>query len=192
MKPTDVTPTIPPPDTRVKRDKDEAFKLSFWISQFFILAATILGVYLAANQGFKQALAYGEIQSDKSNYYLRKSLQNEIVVNIQLTREYLKRIQGGSMALRRAPFKLETFVWESMKYSPATLETPSELLRENSDFHRKVMDLYEKIAVSDYSVQKGTELIEEILTHMEKDVLPKFEKNTAELKENIETYGLKI
>jgi hypothetical protein len=192
MKPTDITPPVTAQENRRTLDTSEASKLSFWISQLCIIVATVLGVFLAANQGFKQAIAYGDIQSDKNNYYLRKSLQNEIAANISHTRGYLKRIERGSLAERKAPFKLESFVWDCMRNSPYTLEMPSELLRENNDFHRRVMELYDKIAIGDYSVQKGSERMEELLAHMEKDVLPAFDQNTAEIRVRLDSKGIKL
>ena len=193
MKPNDITPTIvTSQEKRVALDTSEASKLSFWISQLCIIIATVLGVFLAAHQGFKQAIAYGDIQSDRNNYHLRKSLQNELAANIELTRGYLKRIARGSLSDRKAPFKLESFVWDCMKNSPHTLEMPSGLLRENNDFHRRVMDLYDKIAIGDHSVQKGAELMEELLAHMEKDVLPAFEQNIGEIRARLHAKGIKL
>ncbi|OAM88025.1 hypothetical protein OH491_07870 [Termitidicoccus mucosus] len=192
MKPTDVSAPVAAQEKRRMFDTSEVSKPSFWISQLCIIIATVLGVYLAAHQGFKQAIAYGDIQSDKNNYHLRKSLQHELAANIDLTRGYLKRIARGGIADRKAPFKLERFVWDCMKNSSYTLEMPSGLLRENNDFHRRVMELYDKIAIGDYSVQKGTELMEEILTHMEKDVIPAFEQNTGEIRTRLNAKGIAL
>lgn len=62
MKPNDMpTAPVPPATESYPRPADETKKASFWISQCFILLATVLGVYLASSQGFKQALAYGEV-----------------------------------------------------------------------------------------------------------------------------------
>lgn len=194
MNPNDVAPpSIPLPESNFKsRDKDESKKFSFWISQFFILLATVLGVYLASSQGFKQALAYGNIQGDRANYYLRKSLQGEIADNLELVREYMKRLKGGSLADRKAPFRLDTFVWENMKYSSATLETPPELLRESRVFYRGIADLQEKIANNTYSADKGIEKLQELVKHMEVDVFPKFADDTAALQKSLQERGVRV
>ncbi len=165
--------------------RDEIRKASFWVSQIFILAATIMGVYLASSQGFKQAMAYGEIMSDKDNYYLRKSLQSEIADNLVLVREYMKRLETGGLPARQAPFALDTFVWENMKFSSATLETPPELLRESRVFYRGVADLQQKIANNTYGVKVGIEKLQELVDHVEKEVLPKFTADCQALKASL-------
>lgn len=161
---------------------EEAKKLSFWISQIFIIAATVLGVYLASSQGFKQALAYEGIQSDKNNYYLRKSLQNELTDNLVLVKDYMDKIEKGSIADRKSAFRLDTFVWESMKYSSATLETPSDLLKESRRFYREVNDIHQRVVSNDYGVKQAVKLLQALVDNMEQNVLPKFETDTAALK----------
>jgi hypothetical protein len=181
------------PETKTaapKVDTGEVRKASFWISQVCIIIATILGVYLAANQGFKQALAYGNIQADKSNYHLRQSLRNEIAGNVTITRDYLKRIARGGIANRRAPFQLDTYVWDTMKYSGNTLETPADLLGANMDFMRQMNDLYAKIASGDVSVEDGAKRVETLLAKIENETLPKFDADINEIKARLAKQGV--
>lgn len=195
MKPNDVTASLTPAtsaDTPSGVDTREAKRLSFWISQFFILAATVIGVYLAANQGFKQAIAYGDIQSARSNYYLRKSLQNEIVDNLVLVRGYMQKIEKGNLADRKAPFRLDTFVWESLKFSSATLETPSELLTASRQFYRQVAEIQEKVANNDYGAGHAVKLLTALVEQVEKEVLPKFDANTNEIKADLKKKGIDV
>ncbi len=202
MKPNDisipVTPAAPSafaeerPKVDAKMDTQEARRLSFWISQFFILAATVLGVYLAANQGFKQALAYGDIQSARNNYYLRKSLQNELTDNLVLVRAYMQKIEKGGIADRKMPFRLDTFVWESLKFSNSTLETPSDLLAESRNFYRQVADIHERVVNNDYGVGHAIKLLSALVERMEKDVLPKFETNVSEIKAGLKKQGIDV
>lgn len=179
-------------DCNCQKPKDEAFKFSFWISQFFILAATVLGVYLASTQGFKQAIAYGEIQADKNNYYLRKSLCAELSDNITRVREYMGKLETGSIAARKEPFALDTFIWENMRYSTATLETPSELLRESRLFYRGIADIQEKIANNAYSAKTGVQKLQELVDNMDNKVLKDFEQNIADLKESLKNRGIDV
>lgn len=164
----------------------EMSKISFWISQIFMLLATVLGVYLAGQQGLKQAVIFEQIQSDRNNYHLRKSLQHELTDNLTLIREYSDSLTGVStVAAARANLDLDTFVWEAMKYSSATLETPSVLLSESRQFYRKTNDVYEKIKSHHYHPEYGRKLLAEIVDHMENSVLPLFEADTRELKDNL-------
>lgn len=170
---TEVTPP-PTPITEYRR-LDETKKASFWISQVFILAATILGVYLASSQGFKQAMAYGNLQSARNNYYLRKSLRTEMADNVSLVGDYLKRLETGGLPARKAPFSLDTFVWDSMKNSPSTMETPPEMLREARLFYRGVAEIQQKVADNTYGIKVATEKLNELTDNVKDKVLPMFD-----------------
>lgn len=176
----------------VAQAKADTKKLSFWVSQLFILLATILGVYLASSQGFKQALAYGNIQSDKANYYLRKSMRDEIAKNLKPVREYLERISTGSPSARNQPVVMDTFVWECLKSSSSTLETPSDLLSEGRQFYTDVADIQKKVADSTYALGQGKEKMEAVLNHMEKNVLPKFDSNLKSIKSRLLARGVEL
>lgn len=192
MNPNDVVVPTPGPAVEYRSGRDEARKLSFWISQIFILLATVLGVYLASSQGFRQAIAYGDVQSTRNNYYLRKSLQSEITDNIALVREYMKRLETGGLPARKEPFSLDTFIWDSMKNSSATLETPPELLRESRQFYRGVAELQQKISDSTYGVKVGNQKLAELADHMEKDVLPKFDTDLAALRKRLAEFNIAV
>lgn len=190
---TPVNTTIASPTASGAASADaagEVRKLSFWVSQIFILIATVLGVFLAANQGFKQALVFENIQSNKSNYYLRMSLQQELSDNVTLIKEYIADVNAGNS--KQAPLNLYTFVWDSMRYSSATLETPSGLLRDSQHFYRQVNDTHEKIANNVYAVSYGTKKLQEVVEHMEKTVLPQFSADTDRIRSDLKTLGVDI
>ncbi|NRQ42480.1 hypothetical protein HRH59_07825 [Rheinheimera sp. YQF-2] len=171
----------------------EISNLSFWVSQISMIIATILGVYLAAQQGLRQAVVFEQIQSDKSNYYLRKSLQQELSDNLQLIKTFTEQIKGvGTHNIKRHSLTLDTFVWESMKFSPATLETPPALLSESRKFYREVNDIHGKILSSFYSPHYGTTLLLAQVEHMETVVLPMFEADTSQLKQALSQQEVEV
>lgn len=178
-------PVIPP------HPRDDTRRAAFWISQLFVLLATVLGVYLASSQGFKQALAYGEVQATRTNYYLRQSLRNELEANLAPVRDYLTAIASGSASSRNQPIALETFIMDCLRNSPATLETPSDLLAESRKFYRDVEDIQKKIASQFYALGEGQDKMEAVLTHMEKDVLPRFDKDLQALRTRLLASGIK-
>lgn len=184
-------PVIPAGDASCV-DTREVKKVSFWVSQIFIVLATVLGVFLAANQGFKQAMAFENIRNDRNNYYLRLSLKNEIADNIALLRGYADKIKSGHLADRKTPFKPDTFVWDSMKNSPSTLETPPELLSESRNFYRSAEDIQRKVADNTYSHTHGIKLVNELVGHMESDVLPKFEDDLSGLRTRLGKAGINV
>lgn len=171
----------------------EISNLSFWVSQISMIIATVLGVYLAAQQGLQQAVLFEQIQSDKNNYYLRQSLQHELSDNLVLIEKYTGQIKDISVhAVKRYSLVLDTFVWESMKFSPATLETPSALLSESRKFYREVNDIHGKIQTSFYSAHYGTKLLLEQVEHMRTVVLPMFEADTNQLKQALAQQDVEV
>lgn len=167
--------------------------LSFWVGQIFMLLATVLGVYLAGQQGLQQALVFDRLQSDKNNYYLRKSLQDELTDNLVQVKEYTNSIQGVSvLAARRFNLDLDLFIWESMKFSSATLETPSALLSESRQFYRKVNDIYQKVQSGYHDPAYGVKLLEEIIDHMENKVMPLFDADIKTLKDTLEKQEVSV
>lgn len=195
MHPNEVaTPAVTPavPADCYPRHLDETKKLSFWVSQLFILLATVVGVYLASSQGFRQALAYGDIQNTRSNYYLRKSLRGELADNVRLVREYANRVKTGGLPARKEPFNLDTFVWESMKNSSATLETPPELLRESRMFYRGIADTHEKIVNNTFGVDFAVKKLNEFADHMEKEVLPQFDADMQTLRDSLAKRDVRV
>ncbi|MCC8179779.1 MAG: hypothetical protein LIP23_02565 [Planctomycetes bacterium] len=161
-------------------DSSDVKRVSFWVSQLFIIVATVLGVYLAATQGLKQALQFDAIKGEQNNYYLRKSLQNELADNVGYIREYIgkvdKRIQKPSL-------DLETFVWNSMTYSSTALEMPSTLLREAQKFYHRANDIMNTPHFNDMNKAKA---LGELADHVEKSVLPLFEADTEELRKRLQ------
>ena len=192
MKSNDIaTPTMPITENRGIQF-DEIRKASFWVGQIFIILATVMGVYLASSQGFKQAMAYGNLQSARNNYYLRKSLRSEMHDNLALVRDYMKRLDTGGLPARKAPFSLDTFVWESMKNSPATMEIPSMLLGEARMFYRGVADIQQKVADNTYGVKVANEKLTGMVDHIEKTVLPMFDADIDKIRKRLVTNGVEL
>ena len=164
-------------------DTTEVRKASFWVNQIFVLFATVIGVYLASSQGFKQAVAYEKLMSDKSSYYLRLSLRSELADNVQLVKAYAAKLKTGGFAARKEPFRLDTFVWDSMKFSPSALETPSVLLTGSRNFYRNVADIQAKVADNTYGVENAIKLLNGLTDSMEKEILPLFDTDIKELRD---------
>ncbi len=161
-------------------------RASFWISQIVIIIATVCGVFLAASQGLKQAIQFDNIRSQQNNYYLRKSLQNELSDNVGYIREYQNKVKQRVV---KPDLKLETFVWNSMTYSPASLETPSDLLREAQKFYHTAADI---MANPHFNDMNRSQALGELADHIEQDVLLKFDMDTNKLKTNLKNNGIDI
>jgi hypothetical protein len=106
--------------------------------------------------------------------------------------EYLKRLETGGLPARKSPFSLDTFVWESMKNSSSTLETPPELLREARMFYRGVADIHLKVVDNTYGVKTATERLNGMVAHVREDVLPMFDADTGALAKFLKDNGMDV
>lgn len=177
---------MPSPRMDVER-VNEIRKASFWVSQFFILIATVLGVYLAASQGYKQAVQFENMTSYKENYYLQKSLQYELQDNVQILKSYMSNIQsGGSLVDRKEPLNFYSLVWDNMKFSSTTLGTPPELLRDAQRFYRDVANMHKELASSGVSVSYGLKKLQEYIDVVETSLIPALEKSTQQIKQELD------
>ncbi|OCG03994.1 hypothetical protein [Gilliamella sp. wkB112] len=174
--------------SKVNSEKNEEIKkASFWVNHIFILLATVIGVYLAANQGYKQAVQFENMKSYKDNYYLQKSLQYELIDNINILKNYLVKCQDSSyLGARTEPLNFYTLVWDNMKFSSTTLGTPPELLRDAQRFYREVDRIHNEIAKGNIGVTVGVSKLQEQINHIEKELLPALDSSTKKIEKILE------
>jgi len=119
------------------------------------MASTVLGVYLAAQAGFKTALQFEIARSERDGFYMRRALLDEVKDNLESVDDWS---QSFEKALRNrisdsyflptdswlvywsdkngwsnagiAPdeLKMRTFVWETMKQQSITFQLSPQLL----------------------------------------------------------------
>jgi len=174
---------------------DEIKKISYWVGQSIMLVATVLGVFLAAQVGLRQAIIFDDIASKESNYYLRQSLYQEVSDNVDLLRtyndEYLGRNVPKQTLLANHP-KISYYVWETMKFSPFTLETPSHFLSESRAFYDLAEDLIAKREAGILGASFVKKLMNDKLDHVEKNVLPLIKANTDKLASELADYDVPV
>lgn len=176
-----------------KNETSEVRKASFWVSQLCVIIATVLGVYLAATQGFKQAVAFENVISDKNNAAMRISLRNEMAQNTKIVRDYVAKVtKDGSLAARKRALPLQMFVWESMKFSPATLETPPEFLAANAEFIRVINYLHGELGNSGISTANGLKRMEDAVKKLEEEIFPKMDADVSELRASLKKHDIEI
>lgn len=174
-------------------DHRELRSSGFWVGHILMILATIFGVYLAASAGLKQAIIFNEINDTQSNYYLRLSLHDELAENVHLLRQYHDNYLSKSIYSRDLKLnnpKIERFVWETMRFSPFTLETPSYFLSEVRRFYRHVDDIIEKTEQQTYSASYASQLLLVQLDRMEHTVLVKLADNAQQLAEELADFGI--
>ncbi|WP_298441258.1 hypothetical protein [uncultured Ferrimonas sp.] len=178
-----------------KIDHSELTSSAFWIGHTLMIIATVVGVYLAAQAGLKQAIIFDDVTARQNNYFLRQSLYEELADNIGSLREYdkqyLSRNISSNQLKANAP-NISRYVWETMKYSQITLETPSYFLGETRRFYAQVDDIIAKAEASFYSSQYASGLMTKQLDRMAHEVLPKLKSNTATLATYLEQFDVYV
>lgn len=183
--------------TEKLRDMDhrDLTKTGFWVSQLIVILATVIGVYLAANAGLRQALVFDTLTKQESNYYLRKSVYDELADNVQLLRTYaeetLARNPPQSELLNSRPL-LSRFVWDSLRYSPNTLETPSLFLTGGRRFYLQVDDIIARAENRTWGAAYAATQLTQLLDDVEARLLPQLRENYEALGRDLSAYGINL
>ncbi len=110
---------------------------SYWVGHGLGIAATIIGIYLAAVVGFDTALKLELVKADRSTYYVTESLHKELTFNDKNMQAYIEAIKGKPYVLKQdlAGIKLNEFVFQAAKFSESTFEIDPALLTEVSIYY---------------------------------------------------------
>ncbi|GAA0345301.1 hypothetical protein GCM10009092_07220 [Bowmanella denitrificans] len=180
---------------KVPLDNQELRKTGFWLNQIFMIVSTIVGVYLAAQSGLQQALTFDTYSKMEDNYYLRMSLYDELQDNVRDVEKYATEVLAKSPALQiikdsRPPMDL--YVWETMRFHPSTLETPSEILTEVRRFYSQSRVLMDKVEKRSLGSAYGAEQLLKLSSHIQQQVLPALAGSATELKQALAEEGVNI
>lgn len=176
-----------------KLDNRELTKTSFWISQIFMIIATVTGVFLAAQEGLSQAIQFDSLNRQENNYHLRRSLDNEITANIATLKEYADLVASNKVYdLKSQRPVLLRFVWENMKFSSSTLETPSDILSQASHFYAQSNDIIRRIENRKYGATFGSKKLRELIEEMENNGLKALRANHQQLAAKLAQSGISV
>lgn len=181
------------PNVNTAESSSEVKKASFWISQIFILIATVLGVYLAATQGFKQAVQFDHIMGQKNTYYLQVSLKNELEHNIAATEQFLEKTKNSKDQWAVYPLELSTFIWNNMQISPTALELQPNILANTERFMTSAPKAYQKATTGDQSQRaKAIQQLTELVTSSKDSLLPALDKNIQQLEQSLQKANISL
>lgn len=123
----------------------------FWLGQIFMILATVIGVYMAANSGFEKALQFESLQAKRAAYFTQQAVYNELVSNTQKIAKWVDQFeadpQRNNMDLTPERYQLNFFLWESMQEGQAVFEIPYQYFAEISLFYEQ-SNQYLKVLVS--------------------------------------------
>lgn len=177
------------PKRTIKLDNTELIKTSFWVSQIFIIIATVVGVYLAAQEGLSQAIKFDALSNMQNNYHLRHALYDEVSDNVEILSHYADTVETvSSNSLVKMHPQMGLFVWDNMRYSANALETPSDILSDIRRLYLESEKIISNIETRHYSVSYGKDQLQNVLSKIKDDTLPKLKTNyetlSKELKDN--------
>lgn len=178
---------------QIKLDNRELTKTSFWVGQVFMILATIIGVYLAAQEGLNQAITFDILTNKQNNYFLRRSLYDEVQDNTKILEEY------ANMLVTKPPYDIKNhspalgkFIWENMKFSQFTLETPTELLSNVRRYYLNVDAIIAKIESRTIGPRFGAGELTKLNDEIIKKTLPELQKSYQLLAKELEQAGIPV
>lgn len=110
----------------------------FWLSQIFAIIATVLGVYLAANSGFWQAVKFEDLLHSRDKFYLATSLESELRDNNRLIEIQIKKIEKNKHFNHQGRPIMAQFIWGIMKEDGTTLALPPMILTETRRYYQNI------------------------------------------------------
>ncbi len=190
----------------------ESGNAEFWLSHLFVMASTIIGVYLAAQAGFTTALQFEVARSEREGYYMRRALLDEVKDNIASAEEwsgtfekalrnriseqyflpsdnwimYWSDKNGWSNAgIVPDELKMKSFVWETMKQQAITFQLAPELLSAVRRYYDSMDGNMKDVLSHQWKAGPAAKAIVEDTKRMHDEVVPAFEKDIAELRASL-------
>jgi hypothetical protein len=168
---------------------EELTSSGFWVGHILMIIATVAGVYLAAQQGLSQAILYNQFDSIQNNYHLRRSLYDEVSENVRLLSDFdekflSKNVSGVTLKLNQPT--IENYIWETMKFSPQTLETPSYFLTSVRRFYQNSSSILDRVQTGKLGASNASRLLRVELQKMQQKVLPKLNEDIQKLAQQLE------
>lgn len=190
----------------------ESGNAEFWLSNLFIVASTIIGVYLAAQAGFKTALQFEVARSERDGYYMRRALLDEVQDNIASVDEWSNSFEkvlrnrisdqyflpsdtwtmywsdknGWSNAgVLPDELRMKTFVWETMKQQAITFQLAPELLSAVRRYYDSMDGNMKDVLSREWKAGPAAKAILDDTKRMREETVPAFEKDIAELRESL-------
>lgn len=168
-------------------DNKELKSTGFWLNQVFLVLSTIFGVYLAAQSGLEQALKFDSYSKMEDNFYLRTSLYDEVNDNAHNVRAYAARLAKSPPSSEMQYHKptLEKYIWQTMQYSPTTLETPSIFLTQIRRFYSRSEFIIEAAHKRQMSARQASIELNNITDIIEKQTLPQLQASALHLQQEL-------
>ncbi len=170
----------------IVRDRNN---VEFWVSNLFIMASTVLGVYLAAQAGFRTAVEFETVRSEREGYYMRRALYEEFKDNLdQEDRVYEFIVNKDGWRNRNGnadQYKLQSFVWDTMKQQSITFQLPTEILNGVRRYYDNAASTAVNLAQGQGTAIQAAKSLAEETKKARETTLPIMEKSIAALRSRL-------
>ena len=166
----------------------------FWFGHTLILLATVLAVYLAASAGLKTAVEFELIKSDRDSFYMRSALLDEARDNAEQMETWVKEYRGGKARKfigNPEFFKLDDYIWQTMKDNPGTFEIPSEVLTGVRRYYGLSENTLRHMTGKKPAADKADALLK-ATESFKSEVLPVLEKDIKKLQDKLEGMDIEL
>ncbi len=169
--------------------------LEFWVSNAVILLSTVLGVYLAAKAGYRTALDFELARTQRESFYMRRALLDELKDNLTQADAISKNMVENGWRFKNSDpdvFKLQGYVWETMKQQSITFQVPSELLTGIRRYYDKSSAYTKALAVGQGTAIEAANSWSKDTQDVREKVVPAMERDIAQLHDKLVDRGLQI
>jgi hypothetical protein len=197
----------------------ESGNAEFWLSNLFVMASTIIGVYLAAQAGFSAALQFEVARSERDGYYMRRALLDEVKDNIAAAGEWSSSFERtlrnrisdqyflpsdswvtywsekngwSNSGVVPDELKMKTYVWETMKQQAITFQLAPDLLSSVRRYYDGIEGNMKDMLSHDWKAGPAAKAIVEDTRRMREVTVPAFEKDIAELRSSLEARSIPV
>ena len=173
----------------------EEGNLEFWVSNVVIIFSTVLGVFLAAQAGYKTALDFEVARSEREGYFMRRALLDELKDNLVQADSMSKNMVDQGWRFRNSDpnvFKLQSFVWETMKQQEITFQLPAGVLTGVRRYYEKSGDYGRLLAVGQGTAIDGAKAWMKDTQEVREKIVPTLEQDIAVLHQRLVGRGVQV
>lgn len=173
----------------------ESNNFEFWVSNIVIIFSTVLGVYLAAQAGYRTAVEFEAVRSDRENYFMRRALLEEVKDNLDQADQFANYIINGDgwrFAGNADQYKLQSYVWETMKEQSTTFQLPPDVLTSVRRYYDSAAAYAENMARGQATAVGAAKALQEETKKVREATLPALEASIERLRVRLEQKGVAL
>jgi hypothetical protein len=167
----------------------------FWISNLVIVLSTVLGVFLAAQAGYRTAIDFELARAEREGYFMRRALLDELKDNLNQADQYADfvvnkdgwRFQGSPDA-----YKLQSYVWETMKQQAITFQLAPAVLTGIRRYYDSASGYAQNLARGQGTAIEAAKNFGVDTKKMREETVPLMEKDIAALKDHLGARGIAL